>query len=80
MFTCLVTQAYMHVCVCICCMLFYTLLGTATFQSRSHEQQHIPITHHAAYEDINEVNTNINPAYGETTRQHYVTYEEITMQ
>ena len=79
-----------HVCICACvcvcihcavvinCMLFYTLLGTTTFQS--HEQQHIPISPNAAYEDINKVNTNINPAYGEmkeTTRQQHVMYEEI---
>ena len=61
--------AYVHVCFCIhrtaviSCMLFYTLLGT-TFQS--HEQQHIPVSPNAAYEDINKVNTNINLAYGET--------------
>ena len=72
------------VCVCVCiycaavisCMLFYTLLGTS---SRSHEQ-HIPITPNAAYEETNKVNTNIYPAYGETTTiQQNVTYEEITM-
>ena len=78
--------AYVHVCVCIhrtaviSCMLFYTLLGTSS--SQSHEQQHIPISPNAAYENINKVNTNINPTYGEmreTTRQQHVTYEEITM-
>ena len=71
-------------CVCIhrtaviSCMLFCTSLGTSS--SQSHEQQHIPISPNAAYEDINKVNTNINPAYGETTRQQHVTYEEIAMQ
>ena len=69
-------------CVCIYCaaviswMLFYTSLGIT---SQSHEQQHIPISPNAAYEDIIKVNTNINPAYGETTRQQHVTYEEIIM-
>ena len=71
-------------CVCVCihcaavisCMLFYTSLGTTP---QSHEQKHIPTSPNAAYENINKVDTNINPAYGETTRQH-VTYEEISMQ
>ena len=74
------------VCMCVClytsysCYLlhvFCTLLGTSS--SQSHEQ-HIPISPNAAYEDINKVDININPAYGETTRQQHVTYEEITMQ
>ena len=64
-------------CAVISCMLFYTLLGTAT--SQSHEQQHIPVSLNAAYEDINKFDTNINPAYGETTRQQHVMYEEIIM-
>ena len=76
----------MCICACVCvwiycaavisCMLFYTLLGIS---SQSHEQ-HIAISPNAAYKDINKVNTNINPAYGEmreTTRQQHATYEEI---
>ena len=85
---CVCMCVYVHVqcaCVCVCihrtavisCMLFYTLLGT-TPQSR--EQKHIPTSPNAAYEDINKFDTNINPAYGETTRQQHVTYEEISMQ
>ena len=68
---------FVYYCEVVIC--FNTLLDTTS--SRSHEQ-YVPTSPNAAYEDIDKVNTNINPAYGkmrETTRQQHVTYEEIIM-
>lgn len=57
-------------------LINYSITGATTFE------QHIPTVSNAAYENINKLNTNINPAYGEIrereTRQN-VTYEEITL-
>ena len=74
-----------HVCVCwyilcSCYLLHVFCTSLGTLSSQSHEQQYIPTSPNAAYEDINKFDTNINPAYGETTRQQHVTYEEISMQ
>ncbi|XP_019851724.1 PREDICTED: contactin-4-like [Amphimedon queenslandica] len=47
-------------------------------KKRAFSSEHISTIPNAAYEDINKLNININPAYGETTiQQNDVTYEEI---